>query len=202
MRSAPINPLHPTAGRSAWPAVGELYRWREDMKQTTYWLLALAILFGGTSCAPREPSIRRVELVSYGLYTHGPVKFQRHANPHEPLIDGIYSEADVSHIQTTDSIPVRSNALFGVEYRVVGTPPDGSVEIEVVHVHPEMSLPCQKPFSTQNYSMRKKIGEVHHALYKLVLPSEMVYGPWQILIKAGDKVYLEKTFTLVKADQE
>jgi L-cysteine desulfidase len=73
-----------------------------------------------------------------------------------------------------------------------------SCPIEVIHEHPTITAPSKPPTNHQNYFVKREIGKIHQALFYIGKEWEVVEGDWIIKIKYKDKIYVEKTFKLVK----
>ena len=143
--------------------------------------------------------MHRVEIVTYGLYKPGQVLSQRAVADGEQTVDNVVSQGEMFHVKTTEQVPVSRGVVFGIQYRIVGTPSDGEVDVEVNHIHPLMTPTDRPALSRQTYRARKPMGQVHRAGYDLVLPCEMVYGQWTVQVISGGKT-VEQTFSLVKQE--
>ena len=137
-----------------------------------------------------------VQLVSYGIYKEEARKSSRPAGSDEMMVGDVYKEIDAVLLQPTDTIPSRMHVLFGIEYSIAS--PDKEVDVQVIHVHPEITSPDGKVYGNQTYRTRKETGKVHHALYEIEAPGEMVEGPWTIQVFVDGKKHVEKTFNLKK----
>lgn len=154
---------------------------------------------GGTGVSDGELKVTEIRLVNYGLFRETEVTHVREAKEGEQLVGDKLVEIRKEHVRTTDQIEARKGVLFGIEFAIIGEPTGSEVEIDVVHEHPTIEPPSGPTYGTQNYTVKRRIGEAHHALYMIEEDWEVVTGPWTIQIRCQGKKLLEKKLELVKA---
>ena len=167
-------------------------------------LVAVCMLLNGCAVVRQASTgavqVLEVRLVGYGLYRETEVEKVRAAKDDEELVGEKLVEIRKEHVRTTDRIETKKGVLFGIEFEIAESGDGSEVEIEVVHLHPPIRSPSKAEYTRQNYTVKKKLGLPHHALYMLEDDYELVTGMWRIQIHCQGRKCLEKSFELVKPE--
>lgn len=143
-----------------------------------------------------QVSVSSVDIVRYGLYNEVEIVAERDSSGDEALITDKLKEIKQQILKITDELEPEKGVMFGVEFIINGKPLGAEAELEIVHVHPEMTNEKGEKFSSQRYKVIKKIGEVYHSLYMFESDYELVKGNWTIQIYYNGKKKAEKVFSL------
>jgi hypothetical protein len=145
--------------------------------------------------AAREVSVTVLE---YGLYTAEVVGQQREAS-------GVVTDllANLCHVATTSTVPMRPRIHFGFRYRIdgprSGTPVDLTLAVTFPDaVHPPAGLGPLKRHLRQSVL---PVGAVSYTGYSFDLDWEFVPGIWTLEVLQGERQLAAMSFTVVDRDQ-
>lgn len=161
-------------------------------------------LFGANAQAAKLQdigSVERIDVTDYGIYTaeksEGATKGknQRH-----------YAVENVAIVAMTDTVQTLPKVKFGLRYRIIGEPWDARVTVKIVVKYPPEGAASPKDGVLRDftYTVTDHIGGLYSfAGYSADEPWELVPGVWTIQLWVADKMYVEKSFTMVqKPSQE
>lgn len=143
-----------------------------------------------------QVSVSSVDIARYGMYNEVEIVAERDSSGDEALITDKLKEIKQQILKVTDEVEPAIGSMFGVEFIINGKPIGAEAELEIVHVHPEMTNEKGEKFSSQSYKVTKKIGELYHSLYMFENDYELVKGNWTIQIFYNGKKKAEKVFVL------
>jgi hypothetical protein len=164
-------------------------------------LVALSCLL---ACIPRayaqEASIAGATMLWYGVYTAGSTAVI--ADPATPTGTRTVSTGITPPNINSDRIPAILNTRFGIGYVLDGTPADGVARIRHVHTFPPGGIVNPATAET-NFSEQ---GEYNFAInrkdlftgYLFERDFTLVPGVWKFEVWNGDRLLLEKSFTVYK----
>lgn len=160
----------------------------------TRWLALLASLLLAQPAAAREVGITILE---HGLYT-AEVVGQQHDS------SGVVTDllANLCHVATTSTVPMRPRVHFGFRYRIdgpnVGTPVDLTLAVIFPGaVHPPAAL---GPLKRHQHQSVLPIGAVSYTGYSFDLDWEFVPGVWTLEVLQGERELAALSFTVVDQD--
>jgi hypothetical protein len=162
----------------------------------TRWLTLLASLFLLVQpAAAREVS---VTIIEHGLYTAEVVGQQSDSS-------GVVTDllANLCHVATTSTVPMRSRVHFGFRYRLdgpdAGTPVDLTLAVTFPDaVHPPAAL---GPMKRHRRHSVLPVGAVSYTGYSFDLDWEFVPGVWTLEVLQGERTLAALSFTVVDQDQ-
>lgn len=156
------------------------------------WLTLLASLFLlAQPAAAREVS---VTILEHGLYT-AEVVGQQHDS------SGVVTDllANLCHVATTSTVPMRPRVHFGFRYRIdgpeTGTPVDLTLAVTFPDaVHPPAALGSPKRHLRHS---SLPVGAVSYTGYSFDLDWEFVPGVWTLEVLQGERELAALSFTVV-----
>jgi hypothetical protein len=160
----------------------------------TRWLALLAsLLVLAQPAAAREVS---VTIIEHGLYTAEVVGQQR--DPSGVVTDLL---ANLCHIASTSTVPLRPHVHFGFRYRVdgpdVGVPADLTLAVTFPGaVHPPAGLPLRR----HERHATVPVGAVSYTGYSFDRDWEFVPGVWTLEVLQGERSLAALSFTVVDQD--
>ena len=159
------------------------------------WLALLALLVLAQPATARDVS---VTIVEHGLYTAEVVGQQREAS-------GVVTDllANLCHVATTDTVPMRRHVHFGFRYRVEGPDTGATADLTLAvtfpgTVHPPAGLPLRRH---QHSSPPVPVGAVSYTGYSFDREWEFVPGVWTLEVLQGERRLAALSFTVVDQDQ-
>lgn len=179
---------------------------KESMKtrlKPAHCILLIAFCFLSKTALPQEAPIKptveakkpKFEIVSYGIFAGGGSRIKTIKQPGTQLE---YS----SLITETNTIPLKLNIRFGIEYMVTGL--DTSDTTTVTHVinHPPMFNPKTEETSVQfrAFGDVKKI-DTNGSFWVFDEPFELVHGTYTFKVFHKGEQVLEKTFLVVPTEK-
>jgi hypothetical protein len=137
-----------------------------------------------------------VEIVEFGLYTADVAGELREPN-------GIVSNVieNICHIATTTTVPMRPGVLFGMRYRVEGSPAGEIVDLTMAVQFPTALQPsgAARPVRRHERQAMLAIGTTSYTGYSFDQDWEFVPGNWTLEVFQGGRKLAEKSFTVVDA---
>ena len=155
--------------------------------------LALAILACAAASAKAQEAAE-IEIVEHGLYTADVESTVR-----EPTGIGRNIVANICHIATTKTVPMKYGMHFGLRYKLVGSAKGEIVDLRKVVVFPTAMKPPggPRPVTTYEYPVKLAAGTVTYTGYSFDHPWELVPGPWVMQIWQGNRRLSELVFEVV-----
>jgi hypothetical protein len=146
-------------------------------------------------------SVERIDVTDYGIYTAEKSEATtKGKNPRH------YAVENVAIVSMTDTVQALQRVKFGLRYRIIGQPLDGSVTVKIVVKYPPQGAVSPKTGLLHDftYTVTDHIGGVYSfAGYSADETWELVPGVWTLQLWVADKMYVEKSFTMVaKPSQE
>jgi hypothetical protein len=148
-----------------------------------------------TAFAPKPGRAQEIKIVDYGLYTAKDVKVVQDSR--SPTGQARTIEADLA--KQTDLVPAVLNTKFGFRFRVLGLPEGATARLRLRFTFPEMVNPGTGKVST----VYEGFGDVPVAphtqgmFWDFVHPWEMRPGQWTMSIYNGDRLLVQKKFTII-----
>ena len=175
---------------------------RVAMNSIVMLALASSMICISQSCANAQASrvqqtggVERIDVTDYGIYT---------AEKSEFTIKGKnsrhYAVENVAIVAMTDTVQALPNVKFGLRYRIIGEPLDGRVTVKIVVKYPPQGVlsPKEGVLHDFTYTVTDHIGGLYSlAGYSADEPWEFVPGVWTLQLWVADKMYVEKSFTMV-----
>ena len=156
----------------------------------TRWVALLALLLPVQPAAAREV---RVTIVEHGLYTAEVVGEQRDSS-------GVVTDllANLCHVATTDTVPMRPRVHFGFRYRVDGTEVGSPVDLTLAVTFPEaVHPPAGLPLRRHLRHSPVPVGAVSYTGYSFDRDWEFVPGVWTLEVLQGERQLAALSFTVV-----
>jgi len=167
--------------------------------------LAVGMLLSGTPARAARVqdvgSVERIDVTDYGIYTaEKSDAVTKGKNPRH------YAVENVAIVSMTDTVQALPRVKFGLRYRIIGQPLDGSVTVRIVVKYPPQGVVNPKTGILHDftYTVTDHVGGVYSfAGYSADETWELVPGVWTLQLWVADKMYVEKAFTMVpKPSQE
>ncbi|MGE5150396.1 MAG: DUF3859 domain-containing protein [Rhodospirillaceae bacterium] len=143
-----------------------------------------------------EPATARevgVTIIEHGLYTAEVVGEQRDAS-------GVVTDllANLCHVATTDTVPMRPRVHFGFRYRVEGTEVGSPVDLTLAVTFPEaVHPPAGLPLRRHLRHSPVPVGAVSYTGYSFDRDWEFVPGVWTLEVLQGERKLAALSFTVV-----
>ncbi len=156
----------------------------------TRWVALLALLLLVQPAAAREVS---VTIVEHGLYTAEVVGEQRDSS-------GVVTDllANLCHVATTDTVPMRRRVHFGFRYRVEGPDTGNQVDLTLAVIFPEaVHPPAALPLRRHLRHSPVPVGAVSYTGYSFDRDWEFVPGVWTLEVLQGERQLAALSFTVV-----
>jgi hypothetical protein len=163
--------------------------------RTAVLFTSLALLTG-TPVHAQAPSIDRIEIVEYGIYS-----VDRHVQGRDPRGINQATATSVRHAATTRDIPARIGTTFGFRYKIIGTPDELPITLRRVVVFPAPGIQpssSSKRLSRDEFAVQARIGETNYMFYTLEDDFELMPGIWVVEIWYGNRKLASQTFTVSK----
>jgi hypothetical protein len=160
--------------------------------------LLLLLLQSPTAAYAQEPQVNRLDVVEYGIYTATTTGYSAAPGTASGRLQSI---ANVSHTETTLTIPAQPGVRFGFRYTVVGSPTGAVVPLHFVTIFPKPGLlnPETQQLKSQNdYDGEVRIGDINAKLYILNHDWELAPGVWTFQIWDKSRKLAEQSFTVVR----
>jgi hypothetical protein len=157
-------------------------------------LLAL-VLTAATRAEAQQ--VDAIEIVEWGIYRsdlQGTMPAPGTPTGTENLV------ANVRLQQATTTIPALVGMEFGLNFKVVGTPPGATVRLKHVVRFPSRGLrnPAGKTFSQSEFHSTAAVGEVTYRGYSFDYEWEVEAGPWIMEIWHEGRKLAEKRFIVTR----
>lgn len=161
----------------------------------TRWLaLLVSLVVLAQPAAAREVS---VTIIEHGLYTAEVVGQQR--DPTGVVTDLL---ANLCHVATTDTAPMRPRIHFGFRYRVEGPDTGATVDLTLAVAFPEaVHPPSGLPLRRHERHSTVPVGAVSYTGYSLDRDWEFVPGIWTLEVLQGERRLAAHSFTVVDQDR-
>jgi hypothetical protein len=138
-----------------------------------------------------------VTIVEHGLYTAEVVGQQR--DPSGVVTDLL---ANLCHVATTETVPMRPRIHFGFRYRVDGPDTGSQVGLTLAVTFPEaVHPPAGLPLRRHQRSSTVPVGAVSYTGYSFDRDWEFVPGVWTLEVLQGERELAALRFTVVDKDQ-
>jgi hypothetical protein len=144
----------------------------------------------------QAPQVERIDVTEYGTYT---------TKGEQTYVDakGIkhHTVSKIVHDDSTRTIPLRRDVIFGFRYRVIGSPKGAKVPLRIVVLYPAPGLArpgSPAPIMRDEEAATRTIGADSITSYGLEEPWELLPGDWTLEIWSGDRKMASQTFTVVK----
>jgi hypothetical protein len=171
----------------------------------TFARLAIAALVIGTvqsgtparaAARPQDlGSVERIDVTDYGIYV---------AEKSETTTKGKnslhYAVENVAIVSMTDAVQALPRVKFGLRYRIIGDPLDAPVTVKIVVKYPAQGVVSPKTGVLHDftYTVTDHIGGLYSfAGYSADETWELVSGVWTLQLWVAEKMYVEKSFTMV-----
>jgi hypothetical protein len=161
----------------------------------TRWLALFASLIVlAQPAAAREVS---VTIVEHGLYTAEVVGQQD--DPSGVVTDLL---ANLCHVATTTTVPMRPRIHFGFRYRVEGQDAGGTVDLTLAVTFPEaVHPPSGLPLHRHERHSTVPVGAASYTGYSFDRDWEFVPGVWTLEVLQGERQLAALSFTAVDQNQ-
>jgi len=160
--------------------------------------IAVRVLLAGVPGHAQGPSIDRIEIGEYGIYS-----VDRRVQGRDPRGINQATATNVQHAATTRDIPAHIGTTFGFRYKIVGKPDEAAITLRRVVVFPAPGLQpssASKPLPRDEFAVQARIGETNYMFYTLEDAFELVSGVWTVEIWYGNRKLASQTFTVGKAE--
>ena len=167
--------------------------------------MAIGLLLSGSHAQaaklPDIGSVERIDVTDYGIYTAE----KSEATPKTKNLRH-YAVENVAIVSMTDTVQALPRVKFGLRYRIIGDPLDARVTVKIVVKYPPQGVVSPKTGLLHDftYTITDHIGGMYSfAGYSADEAWELVPGVWTLQLWVGEKMYVEKSFTMVpKPSQE
>jgi hypothetical protein len=153
----------------------------------------------GTDAQPshvqQTGGVDRIDVTDYGIYTAE--KSEGNTKGRNPRH---YAVENVAIVAMTDTVQALPKVKFGLRYRIIGEPLDARVTVKIVVKYPPQGVlsPKEGVLHDFTYTVTDHIGGLYSfAGYSADEPWELVPGIWTLQLWVADKMYVEKSFTMV-----
>ncbi|OGX37202.1 MAG: hypothetical protein A3G91_05555 [Omnitrophica WOR_2 bacterium RIFCSPLOWO2_12_FULL_50_9] len=157
----------------------------------------------GTPVVDKSPHIDGAEILQMGRVTPESVKAKnKEEYPGQRMKDLCPFLKEKEWVEETDAVTAALKTAFGFAFKVSGTPKEGLVFLFGKIIHPPLVNPeTGETMTEDDFSFLLKFGEPGIIGWTFNGEWEIVPGPWTFqVIDSSQKVILEKTFNVVKAD--
>ncbi len=161
-------------------------------------LFSLLALLTGAPVQAQAPSVERIEIVEFGIYS-----VERQVQGRDARGINQATASNVQHAATTRDIPARIGITFGFRYRIIGKPDQAPITLRRVVVFPPPGLQpssSSKRLPQDEFSVQARIGETNYMFYTLEDAFELVPGVWAVEIWYGNRKLASQSFTLGKTE--
>ena len=144
---------------------------------------------------PDIGSVERIDVTDYGIYTAE----KSEAAPKTKNLRH-YAVENVAIVSMTDTVQALPRVKFGLRYRIIGDPLDTRVTVKIVVKYPPQGVVSPKTGLLHDftYTVTDHIGGMYSfAGYSADEAWELVPGVWTLQLWVGEKMYVEKSFTMV-----
>lgn len=157
-------------------------------------LTLMAFVSPGVGAAKDSGGLR-IDVVEYGIYSVAKTNCKRDEQAIERCDRG-----DIRHVSTTWTIPARHEVEFGLKYRVIGGPKQGTLKLKRLWLLPGAGFvpPGKEPIKQLVRFDLIPAGGVVLASYGFDDTWELVPGPWIMEIWDGDTKLFSHAFNVVK----
>jgi hypothetical protein len=155
----------------------------------------LFLSFATTGVLAQAPTIQRIEILEYGLYTGDETACRR-----DDLGIQRCQRTNVRHAATTLTVPAERGVQFGIKFVAVGAPSGETVAVKRLWIFPPRGLnsPASKgPLLRLDRDDTVTIGKPDFTSYIFDDPWELVPGTWTLEYWVGNRKLLSKSFTIV-----
>lgn len=158
-------------------------------------LLTLIAFVSPGICAAKDSGGLRIDVVEYGIYSVAKTNCKRDEQSIERCDRG-----DIRHVSTTWTIPARHEVEFGLKYRIIGGPKQGTLKLKRLWLLPGAGFlpPGKEPIKQLVRFDLIPAGGVVLASYGFDDTWELVPGPWIMEIWDGDTKLFSHAFNVVK----
>jgi hypothetical protein len=160
-------------------------------------LALVALVASVTAAAAQADRLDGAEITQFGVYEYKVTNTQDLSG----TAAGTLQSVDYKFVSETTTIKARRGVGFGIEYRLLGSPKDARVPLRSVTIFPAAGLRNPKTgerFERNEYIEDKEIGSLLLKGYTLDDDWEVVPGTWTFQVWFGDKMLVEKSFTVTK----
>jgi hypothetical protein len=162
-------------------------------------LSIVLLLLSPIGAHAQAPSIDRVDIVEYGLYT---ASAERRPVAAPGTATGTVTPlSNMQHTATTRTVPAQLGVRFGFGFIVVGAPLGTQVSIHSVTIFPSPGLrdpASSQPKTRSEYDWSTTIGEQSFRIYTFDSDWEIVPGVWTQQLWYQGRMLAEQKFTVVK----
>ncbi len=159
-------------------------------------LLSILIAMAGLSCAQAQSPRIYLDQIQAGIFTVGKFTTVQDSN----ISTGKRSTAsDVKLERVTNNIPAKLDTVFGVRFRIAGSPRNAKVPLTVIWRYPEPGIKNPATGTTKfvdKYISEKRVGEVATFYWNLSVDYVLVPGTWTLEIWQGERQLLAQDFAL------
>ena len=139
-----------------------------------------------------------VTILEHGLYTAEVVGQQRESS-------GVVTDllANLCHVATTSTVPMRPHVHFGFRYRIDGSDPGTPADLTLAVTFPEAVHPPSAlgPLKRHERHSVVPVGAVSYTGYSFDLDWEFVPGVWTLEVLQGERQLAAMSFTVVDQAQ-
>ena len=156
-------------------------------------ILLAAAASAETTKTPEGPTIEKIEITEYGVYSASVQESKRDA---KGILKSTLGEIKLA--EQTRLVPMRLGVRFGIRFKPVGTPDGAHVEIKKVTTFPPGGLkkPSGETLTESRSVLKKDLGTASYTDYGFDDPWELVEGDWTIELFDGDRKLASETFTV------
>jgi hypothetical protein len=161
-------------------------------------IAALLLVIGPMGATAQSLRIDRIEILETGIYR---AKVERREEAPDTLSGALNILHRVEKVADTTTIPARVGTRFGLQFRLVGEPEGGMVEIRMVTRFPNGGLRNPKTQQLRHqseYVVNGVIGESRHRSFTFDDSWEAVPGSWVFEFWQGQHKLAEQVFNVVK----
>jgi Domain of unknown function (DUF3859) len=159
--------------------------------------ITMAILLSMFSSAAIGQTIKRVEIVEFGIYS---VKVEKSVSA-VGAASGYRNELSNERLVTaTDTMPARLGVNFGFRYQIIGNN-GATVTLKKVTLIPQPGIQNPKTGDTKirgEISFERVVGGKYYTGFGFDDSWEVVPGIWTIELWDGDRKLASQSFNLVK----
>jgi hypothetical protein len=139
-------------------------------------------------------TVERIDIEDFGIYTAEKTEVM-------PAGRGArhFTVENVAIVAVTDTVQAVPGIKFGLRYRIIGEPVDAKVNVKIVVKYPPAGAMSPKNGLLHDftYITAGRIGALNGAGYSADETWELVPGVWSLQLWVADKMYAEKSFTMV-----
>ena len=158
-------------------------------------LLAAFVAAASGYIAAQTPTIDRVNVTEYGIYTSDNLR------PDKPSEDGVKNTTitNVKLAARTHQVPLQKGVQFGFRFVIEGSPAKATVPVRTVIIYPGdgAHMPgSAEPMRSTTWNDNDPIGPELYYGYTLEDDWELIPGNWTLELWVGDKKLASQTFTV------